>query len=478
MGRSHLGGGLRDLAKTKTLNCRFGIVCLVLTWLLAGAAHAQDVLDQAKQLMKERKPAAAFALLAPLEPRRAGEVDFDYTLGTAALDAGHPDRATIAFERVLATDPNFAGARLDLARAYFAMGSDDLAKAELQTVLQQNPPQNVRPLIAKYLEAIEARRKKQQPALVGYLEAGGGTDSNITAVTSNFTGAVLQAYNIPQVQPTGNSIKREGAFSQAGAGADYSVPLKSGFGLYVGGDLRDRHYYNNNANFNYQQYDTRGGASYTLEQDVFRAGVQSQNYYQEAATPINAATGTRITNDRRTSGYTAEWRHVLKPGRQFGLFMQSNQQRFLTNAPQNINQNLYGGQFINAWEMKWNPLLMLAAYQSRDRALGPQNIAGTTDVSKTLTGLRLYGQVTPWERLDVFASVGNTKRDDNSAFSRSTVIDYGHDRTFDLTLGLNWRVMPSWTVRAQAAYFENRSNIGLYEYTRSELSVFMRRDFK
>jgi hypothetical protein len=45
---------------------------------------------------------------------------FDYLLGIAALDSGKPDRATIAFERVLAVNPNFAGARLDLAIYVFA----------------------------------------------------------------------------------------------------------------------------------------------------------------------------------------------------------------------------------------------------------------------------------------------------------------------------------------------------------------------
>src|SRR5688572_19780250 len=109
-------------------------VFALLACLLCGLAQAQTVLEQAKRLMNEGKAAEAFKLLAPLEPQRAGEIDFDYTLGIAALDSGHPDRATIAFERVLATNPDFVGARVDLGRAYFAMGSDDLARAEFETV--------------------------------------------------------------------------------------------------------------------------------------------------------------------------------------------------------------------------------------------------------------------------------------------------------------------------------------------------------
>ncbi len=448
-----------------------------------GLEHALNLsrgkLEEGKRLMGQGKASEAFALLDPLEPQFSGDVEFDYTFATAALDAGKFDRATIALERVLAINPNFAGARLDLARAYFAMGSDDLAKTEFDAVMQENPPANVRPIIVKYLEAIEVRKKKEKPAAVGYVEVSGGTDSNITAVTNNFTGAVLQAYNIPSVQPTGNSVPRSGAFSQAAAGGDFSVPMQSGISWYAGGDAKDRHYYQNNAQFNIQQYDWRAGVAYTPgEDDLLKGGVQGQNYYQEGAAPRSTVTGTAVTNDRKTFGYTTEWRHALGPGERFGLFAQFNQQRFPTNQPQDINQYLYGGQFIKAWEAKGNPLLMLACYQSRDRALGPLNIAGTTDASKTLTGARVYGQVSPLEALDVFVSVGNTDRRDNSQFARSTVVAYGHDQTFDATLGTNIRIASGWSLRAQGTYFENRSNIALYEYKRREVSLALRYDFK
>jgi hypothetical protein len=63
-------------------------------------------------------------------------------------------------------------------------------------------------------------------------------------------------------------------------------------------------------------------------------------------------------------------------------------------------------------------------------------------------------------------------------FSRSTVIGYGKDRTFDVTLGVNWRFAPSWTLRLQGTTTENRSNIALYEYSRTEFSMNLRRDFR
>lgn len=456
------------------------LACVVLMFGMAGSAFCQEAqISRGRQLMDEGKPAQAFALLEPLESAHAGEVKFDYLFGIAALDSGHPDRATIAFERVLAVDPNFAGARLDLARAYFAMGSDDLAKSELDTVMQSNPPENVRAIVARYNAAIEARKSKLQPTLVGYVEAGGGTDSNISAVTSNFTGGVLQAYNIPNVQPTGNSIKRSGSFSTLAAGADYTRAFEShpGWSWYLGGDARERRYFDDSAAFTFQQYDSRTGIALALDRDLFRIGLQDQHYYQEGAAPPGPS-GDPITNDRRTFGTAFEWRHALAPGRQFGAFGQLNQQRFANNDIQDINQNLYGVQFMNAFEAKMNPLVLLMAFQSRDRALRPLNAAGTTDVSKTLTGYRAYGQITPFEKWDAFLSVGHTEREDNSMFSRSNMIPYGKDRTFDVALGVNWRFAPAWIARAQASVTDNRANIALYEYSRTEMALSLRREFR
>ncbi|NNM80359.1 MAG: hypothetical protein HKM01_07890, partial [Gallionella sp.] len=78
-------------------------------------AAREQVLRDAEALMRAGKPAEAYALLEPLEFERSGEVRFDYLLGIAALDSGKPDKATLAFERVLAVNPNYTAARLDMA---------------------------------------------------------------------------------------------------------------------------------------------------------------------------------------------------------------------------------------------------------------------------------------------------------------------------------------------------------------------------
>ena len=60
----------------------------------------------------------------------ASDPTFAYLLDLAALASGRADAATFAFERVLTVDPNFFNACVYIARAYFALGNDDLASDE------------------------------------------------------------------------------------------------------------------------------------------------------------------------------------------------------------------------------------------------------------------------------------------------------------------------------------------------------------
>ena len=62
------------------------VVCAL---AFAGPVFAQDAtLTQAKSLVDSKQFQAAFDLLDPLESGRAGDPEFDYLLGVAAIDSG------------------------------------------------------------------------------------------------------------------------------------------------------------------------------------------------------------------------------------------------------------------------------------------------------------------------------------------------------------------------------------------------------
>jgi tetratricopeptide (TPR) repeat protein len=220
------------------------LVCAAILGLsTATTAPAADaLLDQASALLREGKPKEAFSLLDPREGERAGDIDYDYLLGVSAVDAGSPERAVVAFERVLTLNPNHEGARLDLARAYYALGSDDLAKQEFDRVLEKNPPPAARAAISQYFEAMEKRKRAQTTQFNAYVEGFGGHDSNLTSSTREFTSAVLSSFNIAGVQPTGNSIKRSASFLGVAAGLDVLHKVSNDYSIYGGADVRRRNY--------------------------------------------------------------------------------------------------------------------------------------------------------------------------------------------------------------------------------------------
>ncbi len=127
---------------TKIVFC-FRSFLFCLTILLTKTAYSSEVellnadesVKEAADLIENGKASKAFELLAPLESKLAGSVDFDYLLGIAALESGNPAVATLAFERLLLIRPEFAGARIDLGRAYFKMGSYTRSRIEFTTVL-------------------------------------------------------------------------------------------------------------------------------------------------------------------------------------------------------------------------------------------------------------------------------------------------------------------------------------------------------
>lgn len=175
-----------------------GWVSVVLT-LAAGSAFAQEpagpdgkslqkaaartdpearekLLRDADKLLKAGKPAEAYALLEPFESERSGEVRFGYLLGVSALDSGKPDRAVQAFGRVLAAAPDFDGARLDMARAYYQLDDLPRAKAEFESVLEHNPPEKVRATIQAYLDKIAAQAQTGHSPIVA--DQGQAVDAN------------------------------------------------------------------------------------------------------------------------------------------------------------------------------------------------------------------------------------------------------------------------------------------------------------
>jgi tetratricopeptide (TPR) repeat protein len=437
---------------------------------VASAWADPQVIEKAKRLLADGNPKQAYMDLIAIQGQAAGNVEYDYLLGVAALDSGKLEDAIIAFERVLAINPRHAGAQMDLARAYYATGSFDLAEAGFLKLQAANPPPNAAAAIERYLEAIKERKRITTAGWTGYGELGIGYDSNITGVPQDFGAAAQQSFGIPGITPTGNAIKRSASFAYGEAGGEYSKPLQRGFSVFVGGDLRGRAY-RQESDFNLVQADAWLGVALNDGPSQWRASAGYLYYDQQGDAPGDP----QPTNERRDANAALNWRYNVDPQTQWGLGLQYHQVRFPTNSIEDFNQVFLSATYLKSFASQGTPMLMVTAFLADDEA--PNTLPdGVTTKSKNLAGLRGYYQYSVSQKLLGFGSLGFIYRKDKDDYARATTVANGRDKFGEASVGIIWQFQKTCAVRALYAYTQNNSNIAIYDYNRSEVITAVRCD--
>ncbi len=417
----------------------------------------EKLLSEAGALLNNAKSAEAYKLLEPMDFEYSGNNRFDYLLGVSALDSGHPDKATLAFERVLAIDPNFAGARLDMARAYFHLGDLARAKTEFDAVMKQDPPQAARLTIEKYLSAIESAKKTKNNRYSGYVEGAIGRDTNVNNSTSQSEVAVPALGNLVfTLSPT--NLKTPDNYYSVAVGGEVNQGLTDTWGVYGGADLRKRGN-RSMTNFDSSSVDTRAGVFLNAGADSLRFGVTLGKYTLAE------------TAYRDSSGLTGDWRHNFNQNNQLNVFGQYSRNRFAQSEMQlnDFNQSVFGTGFLHIMP-DGKTALFGSINLGNERAVYER-----ADGDKTGYGLRVGGQTSVYETIDTYANVGyqmGRYNKENIAFLATR-----NDKQYDVAIGGNWHWNKLWTMRPQISYTKNNSNIQIYGFDRLDASITIRRDF-
>ena len=270
-----------------------------LLWLLftpAINAAEPQLLLAAQGMISDGKPLDALDLLSPYEFEYAGEKEYDYLLGLSLLDSGQAGQSVFAFQRVLAIDPNFAGARMELARAYFDMSEFSRSRAEFTTLQSLSPPENIQLVIEKYLSAIRNRTLRDKRGWSGYVQMGAGNDSNANSApaVSSFLGFTLAE----------QSRETESSVISTVAGVSYDLPVNYFRTYYVRSNLTHRS--NNDATFsNSFSYDIstgmrqsfKDGDSTNLSLQFYSTDVDGSS--NNAACSSTTATPSSVTTSKR-----------------------------------------------------------------------------------------------------------------------------------------------------------------------------------
>ena len=427
----------------------------------------QKLLRDADALIRSGKPAAAYALLAPLEFEHAGEVRFDHLIGIAALDSGKPDRATLAFERVLAVNPDFPAARLDMARAYYQMGDLPRARTEFTAALKQNPTKVARANIEKYLDEIAAQETGKKTHITGYVEGTVGHDNNV----NNSTGQsqIFVDYFSTSITLDPTNVKTSDNYYGVAAGGEVTHTQNANWGLYAGADLRQRGN-STQTSFNTLGLNARAGLMFSAKADRLRIEVLGGRYTLGGSQNYDS------------TGLKADWRRMFSPSNQLNVFAQYVKYRFADPVmqPNDFDQQAMGLGWLHVMAGSKSVMSGSVHYGAEKDVSKIITVAspdgGRNDGAKRFRGMRAGGQTAIGGKMTLFASAGIQVGDYdkiNFYFLRQR-----HDRLYDLKLGADWHWEKLWALRPQLSLFKNVSNIPIYGYDRMDVSLTLRRDFR
>jgi len=416
------------------------------------AGAADPAVTQAGQWLAEGRAGEAWQLLAPLEAAHPGDTEFDYLLALAALQSGRAPAALAPLRRILALEPRFDGARLELARALAASGDAAGARQQFEWLLQRSPSATSHAAATRELATLAGAAPDAVKHQVVALLAGAGFDSNANAATSD---AVFGFTLDPR------TLQQSSVFVEAGASLQGSYALAPRLGLVT--LLRAAQRLNPQARF--------------VDQTALAAGfgVNARLGSWTAGVAANLASGWLDGEPYFRSGWleasasrpiAADW-EVVAVGRAITLDYRPD--RF---GQLDVRRYVWGGALQRRSGSGGVPTIGVAVLGGRDDARATASPWSNDRYGMRLFGARALGARTvlagdvSWLTSDFFGARGFLGLD-------------RLDRQFVAAVGLETREWPApgWRLAPQVRYTDSRSNVALFRFDRFEASVFLRREF-
>ena len=437
------------------MRCILGRTLLAAALCLYALGAAADALtDQAKALLQRNDAQAAYKLLLPLESQRAGDPEYDYLLGIAALDAGDPERAVFALERVLALQPENLQARAEIARAYLAMGERDAAKREFEAVKARQVPPQVRETIDGFLSAIAAAERTRVDS---YLELTVGYDSNVNSATGMSTIAIPAIGNLAfALAPS--LTEQDDRFLNLAAGTNFTRKLDLAWSVVGGlsGVVRSNL---SAAEFNTDTIDGSLGVRFKRGLNAITVGAQGQYFAVDA------------NQYRTTSGGVAQWQHSFDERTQATVFGQHAALRYKTQPVRNADRSIIGVAYAQAFSGDYAPALFVSLYGGEEKE--------TNELFPHLghkpVGARLGGSMRLGGGWSLFGSLAYERREYGGTEPLFFVVR--EDKQTDLNAGLSYLVRSATTVLLQVSHTNTSSNVVLNDFDRTIVSTSMRFNF-
>ena len=202
------------------------IIALLGTQLLAQVPTSGELYNSAQKAYAQNDFATAYPLFEQLFEQTPDSTEINFLVGRCALELRQYDEAVAAFDRVLMLNPKHTRTHLELARLYYERKELELAQIELDLVLNDQLPNDVRDSAMAFKSKIDENMSRHR--FSGAVIAGGGYDSNV----NNDIGAkqfTLPALDIPI---SGNNKQGDGyGFSTFVLNHSYDFGDRGGWSL-------------------------------------------------------------------------------------------------------------------------------------------------------------------------------------------------------------------------------------------------------
>ncbi|HET7833448.1 MAG TPA: tetratricopeptide repeat protein [Gallionella sp.] len=431
---------------------------LVVLLLFSGNAltGTDSLLAQADKLLRAGKAQEAYALLEPLQAERAGDPNYDYLLGAAALDSSKPNKAVFALERVLAVNPEHVPARIEIARAYFATGETVAAQQEFETVRKYNPPREINEAIGKYLDAIEQARAMERTSVQGYLEAAAGSDSNVNSATAS-NQVAIPAFGGFIATLNAIGMKLRDTFYRVTGGFNARRPFTPEWAMF-GGANYNRRFNSTQTTFDTGVLDGNLGINLIKGADSYSLALQGQSFDLDNSC-------YRLAN-----GLTAQWLRNLDKNSQASVYFQYSDLHYPGQDVRDARRYIAGVAYAHALGGKYSPVIYAGAYGGQER----ERRSDVPYLGHKPYGLRAGGELKLAPQATLFGSASIEWRDYHGQDPLFQVTR--KDTQAVLTAGVGYVPAKNWTITPSISLTRNRSNIVIDDYNRAVFGVTVRRD--
>lgn len=425
-----------------------GCLLLAAPALWAAEADRSTVYDQVREQLQAGNPAVAYEMLLQHEADWSGEPDYDYLFGIAALDSGEASEAVFSLQRVVTGQPEFSGARLELARAYFELGDNEQARTEFEQILTENPPENVLEASTDYLKAIEVRARSYTADIQYSFDLGFGHDSNAPAATAD------DVFLNFQLSP--NNLEQDSTFLSTAFGATYNRPLSPDLQLLLNARLDHRS--NPSTHFvDASNVDLGAGFSYKRGQHTVSVAANRLFSWLDRE------------EQKKDTGISASYVNQLSKDWTLMAFARYGEVRFeeSTLQVQDVDRLSYGLTISQTFTAAVLNVSLTGGGDDADQSTSPFSL-DTHGIAVSNTWYRPSGRA-----YFVDASYSETEYDDQF---------FGLDReeetkAFSVGATLNKFPAKDWVSTIKVAYSQKDSTVSLYEFDRVETGVTLQRVF-